>query len=115
MHSRITSYNVCYTKLLRAGLDGRGVYAAFAKQTDTWLYDTADFVASNAAATTVTQQQAAEAGDEVFAPSVQVKAAQGTKHTASDVTVDVWGNRLTETAYGVAGEDEAITSYTSPS
>jgi hypothetical protein len=59
--------------------------------------------------TTITQP-----GDEVVEASVTVRAQSGTKHTRSVVNVDVFGNRTSAIAYGVLGEDEPITSVTTP-
>ena len=94
------------------GEDGRGVYVAFARQTDTWLYDTSTFVPASAAATIATLG-VPEPGDEAVEPAVTMRSGTA-KHTASAVTVDAWGNRLTETNYGVVGQDEEITSHTAP-
>ncbi|MCU0690046.1 MAG: FG-GAP-like repeat-containing protein, partial [Polyangiaceae bacterium] len=140
----LSTSGTTYTlRKLYDGLDGRGVYVAFAKQTDTWLYDTSPSLpavsglrgvlgAPRLPATSmdidfgesppIVKQHAEEVrvfrpsgpGDADFPARVLVRSRNGTKHVASDVTSDVWGNRLTETAYGVLGEDAVITNITEP-
>jgi RHS repeat-associated protein len=112
LSSNATTYAL---RKLYEGTDGRGVFVAFAKQTDVWLYDTAGFqaVAQPPLAPLVPQLRAPQYADAVFAPRFSPRAVVGTKHVPGDVTVDLFGNRLTQTAYGAAG-NEAITTHTSP-
>ena len=112
LFSNATTYAL---RKLYEGSDGRGVYVAFAKQTDAWLYDTASFqaVAQPPLPPVVPTLQSPEYADAMFAPRFAPRAVVGTKHVAGDVTVDLFGNRLTQTAYGAAG-DEEITAHTTP-
>jgi len=96
------------------GADGRGVYVAFAKQTDSWLYDTAGFVSSVVDGDTAIDSDILVATDEIFAPEPKVRAQLGTAHTRSAVVVDSFGNRTHQIAYGAVGQDEVITSRTDP-
>jgi hypothetical protein len=101
---------------LYTGRDGRAVYAAFEERVDSYLYDAAGFVASNGSeslpAVAVQDRDSPVASTET--ESVPLRAVSGTKRTRSTVVQDVWGNRLGSTAYGVVGEDEAITTTTIP-
>ena len=109
----LSSTATTYTKRkLYEGVDGRGVYVAFAKQTDAWLYDTANFVSSEQTVTTAASGELA--GDEIVTSTVTVRAQSGTKQTRSAVLVDAFGNKTRQIAYGVVGEDETITSVTEP-
>jgi RHS repeat-associated protein len=109
-----TSATTYALRKLYEGADGRGVYVAFAKQTDNWLYDTAAFVPGSPAAFPVEARGPPQTGDQVVAPTVQLRS-NASVHTASDVVVDNFGNRLSQTAYGQVGIDEAITQHTAPS
>ncbi|MFW5740388.1 MAG: toxin TcdB middle/N-terminal domain-containing protein, partial [Myxococcota bacterium] len=110
LSSSATTYAL---RKLYEGADGRGVYTAFAKQTDAWLYDTGDFepAVPPQPIPEVEQKRAPEPGDALFAPRFAPRATERTEHTTADVTVDLFGNRLTQTAYGAQG-DEAITTHT---
>ena len=112
LSSNATTYAL---RKLYEGSDGRRVFVAFAKQMDAWLYDTADFqaVAQPPLPPVVPLLQSPEYGDTVLAPRFAPRAVVGTKHVAGDVTVDLFGNRLTQTAYGVVGAgEEVITTHT---
>jgi RHS repeat-associated protein len=106
-----TSYTL---RKLYEGNDGRGVYVAFAKQTDGWLYDTAGFAKTESPGDTEVDPALTQTDDQVIEAGVTVRAQSGTKHTRSVVMVDGFGNRTSAIAYGVLGEDEAITSVTTP-
>jgi len=111
-----TTYSL---RKLYEGEDGRGVYVAFAQQTDSWLYDTAGFVSSVSAGDTGVDTGIVVAADELFAPQAKVRAQTGTAHTRSAVEVDLFGNQTRQIAYGnlnvpVSGKEEVITSWTVP-
>ena len=110
----LSTTGTTYTlRKLYDGQDGRGTYVAFAKQTDTWLYDTASFASNEQAGDTAVTSDTL-AGDELHGPTVTVRAQTGTAHTRSAVQVDPFGNKTHETAYGVVGVDEVITTRTEP-
>ncbi|MFW5739344.1 MAG: toxin TcdB middle/N-terminal domain-containing protein, partial [Myxococcota bacterium] len=96
------------------GADGRSVVVAFAKQTDTWLYDTSGFAPSASSGDTTVDPGLVASGDDLHAPEVTVRAQAGTAHTRSAVVVDVFGNRTRQIAYGQVGVEETITQATEP-
>jgi hypothetical protein len=109
-----TSATTYALRKLYEGADGRGVYVAFAKQNDNWLYDTAAFVPGSPAAFSVEARGPPQPADQLLLPTVQLRS-NASVHTASDVVVDDFGNRLSQTAYGQVGTDETITQHTAPS
>ena len=118
-----TEHTTYRLRRLYVGRDGREVRHAFESGKDTFLYDTAAFSPASSSESLVdTEVEHGTAGPIAGLTalgSVPLRASAGRVRLRSTSTVDVFGNRLTATAFGCTegcpdGADETITTLTTP-
>jgi RHS repeat-associated protein len=118
----VTRYRL---RKLYTGLDGRQVRHAFENLKETYLYDTASFIAASTtlSPTTVEVELTPLTGPTAglsTTTQVTLRSTTGRAHLQSESTVDVFGNQTTAIARGCMevtcpdGIDEVITTTTTP-
>jgi RHS repeat-associated protein len=121
-----TTHHKYRLRRLYLGLDGRDVWHAFAREEDTWAYDTAPFVAS-ASSLTITDVEIEDDPKALWTGAslrpdldrtLALRSSAGRVRLQSRVAVDPWGNTREKTAEGCIegcpARDEQITSYAAP-
>ncbi|MGH7285758.1 MAG: toxin TcdB middle/N-terminal domain-containing protein, partial [Polyangiaceae bacterium] len=116
-----TSHTTYRLRHLYSGADGREVRAAFASQSDSYLYDTASFTSavSTTPTTDVELESSLGAVTTDTTSSLTLRSTAGRAHLHQSALVDAFGNATDRVddgcVDGCLAPDESITVHTTPS